>query len=501
MPAKKVRYTQSPGDSRGPSGVHFRALRERSKLGGGAEITGAAGLFASAERGYDGENPRPSVLLRMKMHRDSSLCTSGDEDQKEMVRWLNQSLRGFSLVSKADLAQDVREKGNHARELEKKFDTLGEDIDKIQSNPDFMKNEKLSPIDLKNMVSGMNGGLKHLPSGEKLIAGLLGEIAGVLNEGVEAVTGVANTVLGSLPLVGVLASGLKAVSLTVKVVMAQYEKIKNNKIIRSSTSIIEMYALNAANAFLDRKQLLLGMDIGGTLLQGVAAGFGAGPVASLAKGLAEMVAWLTLLIKDLLGVAKANESMTTGKIDLALLARVPALALHLPHLPSASTLTLLGVMPPGWMRCTATQQQEQLLQSALLREPRLEQALRWEEGKGNYLPANTPQGRVQKFQIIGGASNAMVAKVANPWHPEFERLRNMLSQTGEFLQEFRWILVRDDRTPVLPAALQADNMAIKLLKKTFSSDAPKGNTGPPVVPGPDLPPDDEHDYETIELKQ
>jgi hypothetical protein len=354
--------------------------------------------------------------------------------------WLNTTLYGAKLSMGPDEAQEEEtEVKDNAIDLQKALSKIFKEGAGSESG-EITELPRQTPREMAKSVDGLYSEIAKVVSSS--ITPSVSDLTNIASGIKEA----ASSVVSSIPLLGTIVAGVKLIKQGIELGLLVAEACKIYQAKKDSFSLIEREALSAIQSFQKEKGAQLGKDMATTAATGVTAAVGGAAIAEAGTKLADLLMLIVIRIIRLYQIRKANEAMKKENgFTLELLRSCPTLALHLPHLDGGvDTLTLLGVLPPGWKGSD----KKGIIQTALLEGYQsgkvrstdvgwLIRPLDWNEQNSMYLPPD-------ESGLGGAASGAAQAatKQHNPWSREFERIRYMLEKTDKYLYAQNWRLYK-----------------------------------------------------------
>ena len=394
-----------------------------------------------------GELSRPAFDLQNYLIFVTGWSPTIDAFNKaSLANWLNQEFRGASFeLASARAALDV---GKTVNNLRKK-------VKEINEKPDVSASDKeraaqldilLRPANVANLTPTKRANLSELFTE---ISGMSRTTLMAISSGVSEISDIAEAVVTSIPFLGSIISAVKLVIQGFKLGKLIYEMAQIKKIQETSFSVLESLTTSAILVHQEEKAILSGEDLAGSGLSSLASLAGLGVFASIGKYLVMTVTKVVLQILRLLEVRQLNSALQTGTVTPELLADTTLLSLHLPHLRGADTLTILGVLPPGWRRDgdMASKIQDALNTIAAIPEDDtianrsdvavLIGALHWEQPT-MYRPATA-----SKPKSAYPLQPAPAMPATNGWHAEYKRVLKVLEESDKYLHPQIWRLYQN----------------------------------------------------------
>ena len=278
----------------------------------------AAGLHFAKH----GAPPRASMQMQLWANPEISIGRLNEEHKTELLTWMNDQLKGTQLhIGKfTAAATSVTHTSIPIAILATDITIVEEDIRK----------------------SGIQLGSDEILQPANSMANEIAEVAGG-----EGALEVLDTLVTSVPFLGLLFKGMKAAGLTTLIIMTAWERSKSKNQLETSCSVIEQVGLEAVISCDDKDIADKGADLATALVGMAGAATTVGGLISLPISATKFVVKLVLLIRERLAIDAANQTISAGKINDDLLKKHPVLGLTLPHLSGINAFCML-VLPPGY---------------------------------------------------------------------------------------------------------------------------------------------------------
>lgn len=468
-------------------GTHFispdaaRWLQKPTSIGGAGRRVGQLAPMAATGRGHLDGKPRPSLLLQLEMQEITEITPFHKAEHEALfVAWLNATLRGAMFsIGIPEAKEELEEVKDQITDLE---GAISKVFEEGAGGGEAAEIAKLSADDPEKVGEAV---------GE-----LFKEIGGVFKDSItdlKDVKAAAESVTSSIPMLGTITAGVKLIFKGIQLGLLVHEAYKIYKAEGNSFSLIERETLGSILAFQKKEAANIGKDMATTAATGAGAAFGAGAAVDVGVKLVDLLMNIVMKIIHLLEIRKANAALKTGSLTLEQLRTLPTLGLHLPHLEGVDTLTLLGVLPPGWRVSSKAQQIRDKLNEIIIGKRGatvrstdkgwLTSALKWDDPKSIYQPPDDSG--------LGGSASAAAAaatKEYNPWYPEYTRIVYMLEKTDKYLNTQNWKLYKGSTLLHDPATTgfieRAKEKVKERLKSTFTEVlSPTSPTSLPPIGG------------------
>ena len=361
----------------------------------------------------DQAGKRPSAVLLAKL---SEWVPNTAEREKDLIIWLNKQIVGACfIVPSATVAAESTKQSTEVMALNKALETLNEKGINGEKKPDavtFSSDQLKESTD--NLFEAING----------VVNDSLSDIS------LEDVSSAASSVVDSIPFLGTIVATIKFAAKGVNLGVLAHEAYIIHQIKSSSFCLLEEQSLCGIQYFEIREGIKIGKDMAVTAGTAVSAAFGGGAIVATVGSMVTLVMNVTCKIIDYLEVQAANKFMKEGNLDMKKLGSSQILRLHLPHLKDVDTLTLLGIVSPGWKTSGNFAALKNDIQKVLQnmngnkQENWLFSSLNWDLPSAEYAPPD----EIVMPSITGGLSRKQ-----NPWHEEYGRLKKVLETTDKYI--------------------------------------------------------------------
>lgn len=390
-------------------------------------------------------------------------------NEKTFETWLNRTLSGAQFrIGRQEAEEEEKEVKDQVKDLEGEVSKILEEGGGGPEDSELAKLAEQDPEDLQKAAG-------------ELFSEIGSVLTGSITESLTDIKEAASSVVSSIPMLGTIVAGVKLLYQGVQVGLLVREAYKIYQAKADSFSLIEKEVLGAIQFFQKEKGAQLGKDMAATAATGAAAAFGGGGFVEVGKKLADLLMNIVIKIIHRYKIMKANKAFAQGNITLELLRSCPALGLHLPHLEGVDTLTLLGVLPPGWRDSDKAQNIRNKLAEIVvqgggpLRSAELGwlvNSLKWDDPGSMYQsPDESGLGGA-----AGSAAYAPTRKERNPWHSEYRRIVYMLEKTDQYLNTQNWKLHKGRTLLYDPAPTSIIEKAKEKIKNVFTE--PKATLRP-----------------------
>lgn len=347
---------------------------------------------------------------------------------------------------------------------------LQEEIRSINSKPSLSPRER----DKAQLLSlTLNS---PLPPAPMELFNEIGTIAFGAVGHIETISNIASNVVDSIPYLGTITAGFKALFTGISIGLLVKEVSEINQIRYSSFSALEYETTLAITQYQKREGGLLAteltMNVGKALTSVIGGSIFVGIASSIVDILAKVIEEIYYHIKTY-NFNQALQVTSTGgipqaQINIELLEYLPLFGLHLPHLPAVDTLTLLGCLPYRWR--VVISEGELITKLREIRDPEL--ALTEDEITWLTTPMAWPkvQGDLNRYDgILQKIKNFITGQeISSPyqWKEDIRRAIMLLEKTDKYLNTTDWRLYKASRE--LMHDPSPTGMIDKLKAKIFS---------------------------------